>query len=158
MAGLTQFPSPCGVWVVSKLSQMSRKHKRFRPLAGCGLFRSRGISFAISITCFRPLAGCGLFPSGRCLRHGLSGVSVPLRGVGCFADNSEKSRRRELFPSPCGVWVVSMIAIGRRSRNTCFRPLAGCGLFLVYGLVIMIWWVVSVPLRGVGCFLRAFVF
>ena len=37
---------------------------------------------------FRPLAGCGLFPSGRCLRHGLSGVSVPLRGVGCFLQAS----------------------------------------------------------------------
>ena len=57
------FPSPCGVWVVSTRSSRCIRSRR----------RS-----------FRPLAGCGLFPSGRCLRHGLSGVSVPLRGVGCF--------------------------------------------------------------------------
>ena len=56
---------------------------------------------------FRPLAGCGLFPSGRCLRHGLSGVSVPLRGVGCFMGNSYAERVQREFPSPCGVWVVS---------------------------------------------------
>ena len=99
---------------------------------------------------FRPLAGCGLFPSGRCLRHGLSGVSVPLRGVGCFTGKGQHLRINNQvsvplrgvgcfewlmgfptgwrFPSPCGVWVVSseieliLIALG-------FRPLAGCGSF-----------------------------
>ena len=77
---------------------------------------------------FRPLAGCGLFPSGRCLRHGLSGVSVPLRGVGCFP------------------WISAT-----SNQQGGFRPLAGCGLFRRQqqnaGSNR-----VSVPLRGVGCF------
>ena len=107
------------------------------------------------------------------LRRLIAVVSVPLRGVGCFADNSEKSRRRELFPSPCGVWVVSMtiyIAGGitgfpspcgvwvvstcssRQCRTArCFRPLAGCGLFPSEREIIAAI-LVSVPLRGVGCF------
>ena len=34
-------------------------------------------------------------------------VSVPLRGVGCFETGSLHHRPAR-FPSPCGVWVVSM--------------------------------------------------
>ena len=79
---------------------------------------------------FRPLAGCGLFPSGRCLRHGLSGVSVPLRGVGCFKELVNRKTYTIRFPSPCGVWVVSLERAG-------------------YHVVVL----VSVPLRGVGCFM-----
>ena len=100
-----RFPSPCGVWVVSLLPQ--RRSGRYG---------------------FRPLAGCGLFPSGRCLRHGLSGVSVPLRGVGCF-EGYLRGFKDWWFPSPCGVWVVSWDLRGRRRNYACFRPLAGCGLF-----------------------------
>ena len=33
------------------------------------------------------------------------------------------------FPSPCGVWVVSRWTTGRTTRRLRFRPLAGCGLF-----------------------------
>ena len=82
--GAAKFPSPCGVWVVSK----------------------KGANSGVNTGSFRPLAGRGLFPSGRCLRHGLSGVSVPLRGVGCF---------------------IRVQAAPRAIRG--FRPLAGCGLF-----------------------------
>ena len=99
---------------------------------------------------FRPLAGCGLF------RPRSATGSMPSR-----------------FPSPCGVWVVSVRALppprairGFRPLAGCglfpggaepwchrhgFRPLAGCGLFLGQrgqGLRL----IVSVPLRGVGCF------
>ena len=35
-------------------------------------------------------------------------VSVPLRGVGCFI-TSCKQVINKLFPSPCGVWVVSLV-------------------------------------------------
>ena len=110
------------------------------------------------------------------LRRLIAVVSVPLRGVGCFADNSEKSRRRELFPSPCGVWVVSRSRTtcrsssaefpspcgvwvvspakqNERNKRKCFRPLAGCGLFRVCSGPLQVICVVSVPLRGVGCFL-----
>ena len=77
------------------------------------------------------------------------------------------------FPSPCGVWVVSLqnslspqgasfrplAGCGLFPRRLhgcdaeiCFRPLAGCGLFPSRVLCSR-WVIVSVPLRGVGCFL-----
>ena len=78
-------------------------------------------------------------------------VSVPLRGVGCFETGSLHHRPAR-FPSPCGVWVVSGIPTSGRSTTQSFRPLAGCGLFLSNG--VKPWRSqVSVPLRGVGCFL-----
>ena len=76
---------------------------------------------------FRPLAGCRLVPrksSGKTwsLRF------RPLAGCKCF---------RSSRPASC--------------RSASFRPLAGCGLFLVCytGRADLL---VSVPLRGVGCF------
>ena len=77
---------------------------------------------------FRPLAGCGLFPSGRCLRHGLSGVSVPLRGVGCFQVQTDLYMPRLVSVPLRGVGCF-LITPARSSRATGFRPLAGCGLF-----------------------------
>ena len=121
------FPSPCGVWVVSK----NYKGKDFITWfsSPCGVWVvSKTQTKRRLKTSFRPLAGCGLFPSGRCLRHGLSGVSVPLRGVGCFSGACRLSRRRAGF-----------------------RPLAGCGLFPSEREIIAAI-LVSVPLRGVGCF------
>ena len=59
-------------------------------------------------------------------------------------------QRSTKFPSPCGVWVVSgftQIICGKPS----FRPLAGCGLFPSEREIIAAI-LVSVPLRGVGCF------
>ena len=55
-------------------------------------------------------------------------VSVPLRGVGCFA-RWQIIRQQCSFPSPCGVWVVSQAL-------NCIDANGN----------------VSVPLRGVGCF------
>ena len=121
-----EFPSPCGVWVVSTRQVNQMKTPSFRPLAGCGLFLCPPDDAGVPRR-FRPLAGCGLFPSGRCLRHGLSGVSVPLRGVGCFTW-VHRYCYRDKFPSPCGVWVVSAMA-KHSSVSEGFRPLAGCGLF-----------------------------
>ena len=54
---------------------------------------------------FRPLAGYGLFPLISCLY-------VIVR----------------VFPSPCGVWVVSQIR-SKYGAEVRFRPLAGYGLF-----------------------------
>ena len=34
------------------------------------------------------------------------------------------------FPSPCGVWVVSIRTMRVMDIKYSFRPLAGCGLFL----------------------------
>ena len=77
----------------------------FRPLAGCGLFLFQ-VRMVLLFVCFRPLAGCGLFPGYRDGSAALL-VSVPLRGVGCFPFVS-KIMSAGLFPSPCGVWVVSV--------------------------------------------------
>ena len=76
------FPSPCGVWVVSRAGAAAHKVARFRPLAGCGLFLLMPSMLLIRKS-FRPLAGCGLF-----------------LGSSCHVFSSR-------FPSPCGVWVVS---------------------------------------------------
>ena len=100
----------------------------FRPLAGCGLFPSRVLCSRWVIVSV-PLRGVGCF---LCMsRSATCGtVSVPLRGVGCFGmkcptmKNASRSfrplagcglfpahrqtgSRTQVFPSPCGVWVVS---------------------------------------------------
>ena len=174
-----RFPSPCGVWVVSRATCVVLRTGGFRPLAGCGLFL--GIC----------AGGAGIMP-----------VSVPLRGVGCFKMDNQYYIVRG-FPSPCGVWVVSIrgarktgeiirVSVPLRgvgcfySRSakdwrdyTGFRPLAGCGLFRDIILCLNRFHgfrplagcglfhddfdvkcskCVSVPLRGVGCFrLRYFI-
>ena len=78
-------------------------------------------------------------------------VSVPLRGVGCFyllikavshgkmfpspcgvwvvSPKRKTHTSTAVFPSPCGVWVVSAISDARPASIQSFRPLAGCGLF-----------------------------
>ena len=122
------FPSPCGVWVVSSTFEAWLFFdNRFRPLAGCGLFLLRVASLPSSPG-FRPLAGCGLFPDHH-VRYTRIKVSVPLRGVGCFRMGRRCCATLEcfrplagcglfpseiippctliVFPSPCGVWVVS---------------------------------------------------
>ena len=148
----TKFPSPCGVWVVSRGGGVMTVYiAGFRPLAGCVLFRQRKTScrqqgsfrplvgcglfllaaaICISLVGFRPLAGCGLF---RALRRSFvaNRVSVPLRGVGCFLPSARLSPP-SWFPSPCGVWVVSAISDARPASIQSFRPLAGCGLFLIW--------------------------
>ena len=58
------------------------------------------------------------------------------------------------FPSPCGVWVVSLDEATAQEPVVSFRPLAGCGLFPASASGSLPQ-KVSVPLRGVGCFLNA---
>ena len=76
------------------------------PLRGVGCFRDSAASIARSI-CFRPLAGCGLFPVGS--KTDLERLRFrPLAGVGCFCDKRCEACQYPEFPSPCGVWVVSV--------------------------------------------------
>ena len=82
LSALWEFPSPCGVWVVSSWQFKVRKWICFRPLAGCGLFPLVLVVLR-PIASFRPLAGCGLFPNSLLVNRSWL-VSVPLRGVGCF--------------------------------------------------------------------------
>ena len=57
-----EFPSPCGVWVVSVAQQNKQKEKEFP--SPCGVWVvSESQQFQIDYISFRPLAGCGLFPS-----------------------------------------------------------------------------------------------
>ena len=80
-------------------------------------------------TSFRPLAGCGLFPAG-------------IRSSRCT---------RSRFPSPCGVWVVSQI----RASSRLYYPFPSpCGVWVVSNdrCNKTVNKIVSVPLRGVGCF------
>ena len=130
---LCLFPSPCGVWVVSK--------------------------WTISITSsegFRPLTGCGLFLDNR-RNTQAQGVSVPLRGVGCFYSRSAKDWRDYTGFRPlagCGLFRDIILCLNRFHG---FRPLAGCGLFHD-DFDVKCSKCVSVPLRGVGCFrLRYFI-
>ena len=125
--GYQGFPSPCGVWVVSHGCIDTATGISFRPLAGCGLFLLPLLSPLITLS-FRPLAGCGLFQS-YCRRHCHPQVSVPLRGVGCFAGLLIMMMEKGGGSVPLrGVGCFDSIA--EMSNATCgFRPLAGCGLF-----------------------------
>ena len=130
--GAAKFPSPCGVWVVSK----------------------KGANSGVNTGSFRPLAGRGLFPSGRCLRHGLSGVSVPLRGVGCFIRVQAAPRAIRGFRPLAGCGLFLLFSEAETPLGG-FRPLAGCGLFPMHYCPNCGAKMVSVPLRGVGCFGKA---
>ena len=57
----------------------------------------------------------------------MANVSVPLRGVGCFAKQAEY-RAREVFPSPYGVWVVSRRIAEALERIAFPSP---CGVWVV---------------------------
>ncbi len=102
----------------------------FRPLAGCGLFLSALWDRANSEG-FRPLAGCGLFLLRRMLWLWWGRFPSPC-GVWVVSPQSCAHSNFEPFPSPCGVWVVSTICVKIDGR-----------------------FIVSVPLRGVGCFGKA---
>ena len=100
-------------------------------------------------------------------------VSVPLRGVGCFRQGAASATGYQGFPSPCGVWVVSMkkeniltyhefpspcgvwvVSSGcklRHGPSGVSVPLRGVGCFKIAEEELE-GWMVSVPLRGVGCF------
>ena len=123
-----RFPSPCGVWVVSLSASLRvAASARFRPLAGCGLFPCIYTGLPDGRKGFRPLAGCGLFPEVYGAKT-MDACFRPLAGCGLFLTMDMGWRLYYLFPSPCGVWVVSQQAYPI-FRALGFRPLAGCGLF-----------------------------
>ena len=72
-----------GVGCFQAAGGLQQKGRSFRPLAGCGLLPYADIEMILYAR-FRPLSGCGLFPQ-----------------------QYLKYKSTEVFPSPCGVWVVS---------------------------------------------------
>ena len=100
------FPSPCGVWVVSLLRRPLLFRNGF-PFP-CGVWVVSVTDFELCVNWWFPspcgvwVVSCAAYWCARCVQ-----VSVPLRGVGCFS----------VYCSCC-------------SCHICFRPLAGCGLFL----------------------------
>ena len=77
-------------------------------------------------------------------------VSVPLRGVGCNLANVFAKIFINMFPSPCGVWVVKELLEARIAFLMFPSP---CGVWVVSlplpGVPNPV--EVSVTLRGVGC-------
>ena len=120
------FPSPCGVWVVSKLLHRIMSMRTFP--SPCGVWVvSYFIGYQESVKSFPSPCGVWVVSSAECAgKHGHQ-VSVPLRGVGCFVV-FPAGVVQIVFPSPCGVWVVSE-GSEDVEMTTGFRPLAGCGLF-----------------------------
>ncbi len=107
--------------------EAAKYNDSFRPLAGCGLFLTTGITSSQARAVSVPLrgVGCFFFETGLEMTATVSVplrgvgcfhlinwkvqypvVSVPLRGVGCFQEEEMTAWQRR-FPSPCGVWVVS---------------------------------------------------
>ena len=163
------------MWVVSTSVSATSTPTDFRPLAGCGLFLSDPVLRGCSLPRFRPLAGCGLFlfdygfprlplgfrPLAGCglFPHDCRAVrSVscfrPLAGCGLFLLYVDYRAGAAKFPSPCGVWVVSTICVKIDGRYIVSVPLRGVGCFFDED-VCAIFDAVSVPLRGVGCFGKA---
>ncbi len=123
-----EFPSPCGVWVVSFAGSCFLRGGVFPSPCGVWVVSLECLEILMEKLVSVPLRGVGCF---RALLHPVPyrrGVSVPLRGVGCFPRCAGVKAQR-LFPSPCGVWVVSAISDARPASIQSFRPLAGCGLF-----------------------------
>ena len=122
------FPSPCGVWVVSRKRQRPAVLRAVSvPLRGVDCFHFFDIiwrHYYVSV----PLRGVGCFGAPSRDRQ-KARVSVPLRGVGCFKVDHGQDYTSLAFPSPCGVWVVSLADSINYHIDS-----------------------VSVPLRGVGCF------
>ena len=164
------------MWVVSTSVSATSTPTDFRPLAGCGLFLSDPVLRGCSLPRFRPLAGCGLFlfdygfprlplgfrPLAGCglFPHDCRAVrSVscfrPLAGCGLFLLYVDYRAGAAKFPSPCGVWVVSTICVKIDGRYIVSVPLRGVGCFFDED-VCAIFDAVSVPLRGVGCFLVSY--
>ena len=81
------FPSPCGVWVVSSASGTGRTAttKSFRPLAGCGLFPIILDESIRLMNEFPSPRGVWVVSLADSINYYIDSVSVPLRGVGCFA-------------------------------------------------------------------------
>ena len=56
-------------------------------------------------------------------------VSVPLRGVGCFRQGAASATGYQGFPSPCGVWVVSLAKVNTYGLTIKFP--SPCGVRVV---------------------------
>ena len=80
----------------------------------------------------------------------MANVSAPLRGVGCFAKQAEY-RAREVFPSPCGVGVVSLGGLVAISSLFASVPLRGVGCFIAIVFTVAIFTSFR-PLTGCGLF------
>ena len=122
----------------------------FRPLAGCGLFRPRSATGSMPSRFPSP---CGVWVVSMAqFFANCKTLKFPSPcGVWVVSTITNEKRGIIMFPSPCGVWVVSRVCYADHKNTKSFRPLAGCGLFLGQrgqGLRL----IVSVPLRGVGCF------
>ena len=122
----------------------------FRPLAGCGLFR-QGRGVLTKDICFRPLAGCGLFRASQTRRSSRSRYPSPC-GVWVVSVSVRAEDNQSKFPSPCGVWVVSTMTYFNNCANLFPSP---CGVWVVSEKKGDPAMVVSVPLRGVGCFYQS---
>ena len=77
-----------------------------------------------------PLRGVGCFYGTVVRKLQDPEVSVPLRGVGCFMAMCAYALD-DVFPSPCGVWVVS---INARARERYYQFPSPCG---VWGVSLM---------------------
>ena len=147
-----KFPSPCGVWVVSH-GGITIMTQFFAFPSPCGVWvvSTRCSGTTSPGTSFRPLAGCGLFPAGirssRCTR---SRFPSPC-GVWVVSQIRASSRLYYPFPSPCGVWVVSNDRCNKTVNKIVSVPLRGVGCFKLLDMLDFLVGV-SVPLRGVGCF------
>ena len=131
---------------------MSLRRKVSVPLRGVG--------------CFNPIVGdivilkfpspCGVWVVSAPTQYNVIVDEFPSPcGVWVVSYNDCAIQFEIWFPSPCGVWVVSYIIL-TETLVACFRPLAGCGLFLGY-------WQFKRgcesfrPLAGCGLFLLSFV-
>ncbi len=126
------FPSPYGVWVVSTGRALRPRWQTFPPPYGVWVVSQNRRNIGRE-KCFRPLTGCGLFQDVLLKLLNASRFR-PLAGCGLFPRHQKEFRRQFEFPSPYGVWVVLNI-----SREETGNPRRA----------------VSVPLRGVGCFLES---
>ena len=80
---MREFPSPCGVWVVSMENKLSYAEIEVSvPLRGVGCFKKQSERMKRQ-NGFRPLAGCGLFLADRCVKYAFDGFR-PLAGCGLF--------------------------------------------------------------------------
>ena len=128
------FPSPCGVWVVSKSpTSQCCWTTGFRPLAGCGLFPMTKKEL-IKFVAFPSPCGVWVVSNDKEGTNQVCSISVPLRGVGCFPSRFHKLPYRQRF-----------------------RPLAGCGLFRHCGSTTTIWMSFR-PLAGCGLFRQSCTF
>ena len=117
-------------------------------------FCSQGVSRSfLSVV---PCRGCEWFIQ-QFLQCKHKWFSVPLRGVGCFRQGAASATGYQGFPSPCGVWVVSLERAGYHVVVLVSVPLRGVGCFFFYSCNCPAD-SVSVPLRGVGCFLLVSIF